>query len=398
MKKIKLILYFIFLSLNFCVYCQSVEVLVSTEQIKLKSLKTGNGSFPEGLFVDEIDSTFVVNSPRQEYLFFFNIKDHHTIQANYENRKTPRVINMKLLNDYWGESIQPMVNGEYGPYIKTANGISFILKKEHGFIVYYLDEQGIPGAVDTTGKIYTNHEAIDYLKQADPLKFEQGRDLAIKNGAGDKFDKSEILVWGNRWFNSQNGYFYIGISQDKKTKESIHYDLDGNSYQCNIFQKEKDNNLFDCFDIVCSSPDDQNIFYCDVTNYTSLLKGEYTISMYTGFGGNIYYYISGPEYTEVFRIRRTWGDPNFYAMAVNGYTEDEYGEYVNSVLLTLSKSDLRLLRNTVFAIYGVHFKSEDLSKHFDKQVWYTDKGLISGDVTLPAHRQKLVEMIQKLEK
>ncbi len=121
-------------------------------------------------------------------------------------------------------------------------------------------------------------------------------------------------------------------------------------------------------------------------------------SWYVGFGGNIYYYIAGEEYTEVFRIRRTWGDPDFYAMAINGYTDDEYGKYVDEVLPTLSKSDLRLLRNTIFALYGVHFKSEDLSKHFDKKVWYTDEGKTSAEVTLPAHRQKLVEMIQELEK
>jgi len=32
------------------------------------------------------------------------------------------------------------------------------------------------------------------------------------------------------------------------------------------------------------------------------------------------------------------------------------------------------------------------------RVWYTDEGKTSADVTLPEHRQKLVEMIQKLEK
>ena len=64
----------------------------------------------------------------------------------------------------------------------------------------------------------------------------------------------------------------------------------------------------------------------------------------------------------------------------------------------MSKSDLRLLRNTIFALYGVHFKSEDLSKHFAKEVWYTDEGKTSGDVNLPEHRQKLVEMIQEQEK
>lgn len=59
-------------------------------------------------------------------------------------------------------------------------------------------------------------------------------------------------------------------------------------------------------------------------------------------------------------------------MAINGYTDDEYGKYVYEVLPKMSKADLRLLRNTIFALYGVHFKSADLSKYFDKQVWYTD--------------------------
>ena len=121
-------------------------------------------------------------------------------------------------------------------------------------------------------------------------------------------------------------------------------------------------------------------------------------SWYVGYGGNIYYYIAGEEYTEVFRIRRTWGNPDMYAMAINGYTEDNYGKYVTETLATMSKSDLRLLRNTIFALYGVHFKSEDLSAHFAKEVWYTDEGKTSGEVELPPHRQKLVEMIQELER
>ena len=85
-------------------------------------------------------------------------------------------------------------------------------------------------------------------------------------------------------------------------------------------------------------------------------------------------------------------------MAINGYTDDSYGKYVDKVLLSLSKSELRLLRNTIFALYGVHFKSADLSDYFDKQVWYIDEGKKSGEITLPAHRQKLIEMIQKVER
>ena len=85
-------------------------------------------------------------------------------------------------------------------------------------------------------------------------------------------------------------------------------------------------------------------------------------------------------------------------MAINGYTDDEYGKYVDEILPKLSKADLRILRNTIFALYGVHFKSEDLSKYFEKQVWYTDEGKSSAQIILPAHRQKLVEIIQKMEK
>jgi hypothetical protein len=45
-------------------------------------------------------------------------------------------------------------------------------------------------------------------------------------------------------------------------------------------------------------------------------------------------------------------------------------------------------------LYGVHFKSADLSAHFAKEV----EGKTSGEVALPAHRQKLVEMIQEAER
>ena len=119
--------------------------------------------------------------------------------------------------------------------------------------------------------------------------------------------------------------------------------------------------------------------------------------MKVGFGGNIYFFVSDITETEVFRIRRTWGEPDLYAMAINGYTDDFYGKYVDRVLPTFSKENLRLLRNTIFALYGVHFKSADLSKHFDKQVWYTDERKSSAEIQLPEHRQKLLEMIQHLE-
>ncbi|HHU37278.1 MAG TPA: YARHG domain-containing protein [Treponema sp.] len=59
-----------------------------------------------------------------------------------------------------------------------------------------------------------------------------------------------------------------------------------------------------------------------------------------------------------------------YAMAINGHTDDSYGEYVKSTLAKLGKEDLRLLRNYLFALNGYVFKDVALTAIFDKQVWY----------------------------
>ena len=305
-----------------------------------------------------------------------------------------------------GIFINSIVNGKIANLNnKVQSGISFILKKGNGYIVYYVDESGYPGAVDTTGRIYSSEEAMEYLKEYDPEKYDQSEKRAAEQELYNDFIRNRVLIWGKRYYKPiKGGSLY-------------QYDNQGNRYGCDFFWwgnykndwgtfcevgTESTSNLF-CFNI----NEERFIFDTTLNNYSTILgrngdyqetRPEYSTSWYVGFGGNIYYYIAGEAYTEVFRIRRTWGDPDFYAMAINGYTDDNYGKYVDEVLPTLSKADLRLLRNTIFAIYGVHFKSADLSAYFDKQVWYTDEGKTSGEVKLPAHRQKLVEMIQKLEK
>jgi hypothetical protein len=86
-------------------------------------------------------------------------------------------------------------------------------------------------------------------------------------------------------------------------------------------------------------------------------------------------------------------------MAVNGYTEDEYGKYVRETLKSLSKEELRLLRNHLFALYGYVFNSEDLVRYFNKQVWYLPDPAISfSSVQLPAERQALLDLIIAEEK
>ena len=413
----KIVFFLLAALMAFCAFAHEVEKIAISEGIKYVSFHSAQGSFPEGLYVDEIKESFVVNNPQMTSLYFLKILSPSSVKIDIVECNAPRMVNLKLGNDYWGESIQPMLNGKYLPYIKTASGISFILKKDNGYIVYFVDKQVLPGAVDTEGKIYTNKEAIAYLKQYDSKKYDESLLRAEELGLKKAFENAEVLVWGKRYYSTFDKMEKVLGKSGLILYGPIQYDMQGNAYQIefdwwgnykNDWGNFCDEGTEDNSDFVCEDVNGNRIvLLSNLNNYSKILgrygdyqeeRPEYSTCYYVGFGGNIYYYIAGEAYTEVFRIRRTWGEPDFYAMAINGYTNDNYGKYVEKVLPTLSKADLRLLRNTIFALYGVHFKSADLSAYFDKQVWYTDEGKTSGEITLPAHRQKLVDMIQQLEK
>ena len=388
-------------------FAQEVEKIFQTNEVKYTSREPARFA-PYGICIDELNYSIEIMNGSWKGSTTFDFEGNLIEKSTAILPKTIECYH-KMNNLYIGSyntNISIEKDSEFLAWVNTAkSGISFILKKGNGYIVYYVDTNGYPGAVDTTGRIYSSEEAMAYLKEYDPEKYRQSEKRAAELELYNDFIRNRVLIWGKRYYKPiEGGSLY-------------QYDNQGNRYGCNFFWwgnykndwgtfcevgTESTSNLF-CFDI----NEERFIFDTTLNNYSTILgsKGdyqetrpEYSTSLYVGFGGNIYYYIAGEEYTEVFRIRRTWGEPDFYAMAINGYTEDDYGKYVNEVLPKLSKADLRLLRNTIFALYGVHFKSADLSKHFDKQVWYTDEGKTSADVTLPEHRQKLVEMIQKLEK
>ncbi len=391
-----MILSFLFI---FGLSAQTVEKLVRTEEIKLK-VKIVN-VMPEGIMVDEKNDdiylinggsggSWIYNCENNFILFDKNVPILNGVERVKLNEYLISYFDTGVFIDNTkGEDIANLNN-------KLQSGISFILKKGSGYIVYYVDKNGIPGAVDTEGKIYTNKEAVEYLKQYDSDKYEESLSRAEELGLKYAFKNAEVLVWGKTYYstikNMQNVYGEIPYI---RTSDLIQYDLKGYGYEFQDYLKGSE--------ICIVSPEGKRLNLFSISEPSTIYstytwEQDHSSSWYVGFGGNIYYYVAGSKFTEVFRIRRTWGDPDFYAMAINGYTEDEYGKYVDKVIPTLSKADLRLLRNTIFALYGVHFKSEDLAKHFDKQVWYTDEGKTSALVQLPAHRQALLEKIQALEK
>jgi len=69
---------------------------------------------------------------------------------------------------------------------------------------------------------------------------------------------------------------------------------------------------------------------------------------------------------------------------------NEYG------ILYLTKEELRILRNTIFAKYGYIFQSRDLIEHFNKFTWYVPQ-YNNVDEKLTRNDKYLIEIIRKIE-
>lgn len=380
MKKTLLTIITVLLTLT--LYSQEIEKIGETRELVHYSRM--NIYCPSDIFVDEVNNFLYCQTNRGIKQSIYKLNSSIDFVSEHDCYLRTVTDNLIILDNteihFSSIAIEIWKDKKHVISTNVSNGISFILKKDSGYIVYFIYESGTPGAVDTTGKIYSNTEALAYLKEYDPEKYAESLARAEELGLKSDFERGNVLIWGQTLYTS-----------DGTLKQ---YDIQGYSYKLI--------NLGYRIRLKCENSNNEIVFnIMDIYDRSKILTeedGGYSLSWYVGYGGNIYYYIAGEEYTEVFRIRRTWGTPDMYAMAINGYTEDNYGKYVTETLSTMSKSDLRLLRNTIFALYGVHFKSEDLSKHFAKEVWYTDEGKTSGEVELPAHRQKLVEMIQELER
>ena len=387
--------------ITFGVFAQEVEKIGEIEGLYSEFGFAGGPGSPSEIYVDEKNNLIKIINQSSEFTYF----DLNTLQGI---KKEPYRSSFSLVQKEFGKyeisfssmTLRLASDGIEKIYLagkeNISSGISFILKKDDGYIVYYVSDGGTPHAVDTTGKIYSNTEALAYLKEYDPEKYAESLTRAEELGLKSEFERGNVLIWGQTYYSTNNGLEKVFGEPIYGHPELVQYDNQGYGYQVYL------SNFYSYVQIVSNENKTIHMDY-DINRYTNIFLSNddnipFSASWYVGYGGNIYYYIAGEEYTEVFRIRRTWGNPDMYAMAINGYTEDNYGKYVTETLSTMSKSDLRLLRNTIFALYGVHFKSEDLSKHFAKEVWYTDEGKTSGEVELPAHRQKLVEMIQELER
>jgi hypothetical protein len=79
----------------------------------------------------------------------------------------------------------------------------------------------------------------------------------------------------------------------------------------------------------------------------------------------------------------------------NGYLPLLYTLH-DTDLAVLNKDELRILRNTIYAKYGLIFQSRDLSEHFSRFNWYRPQNL-NVDSHLSDRDRRLIQNIQAFE-
>jgi hypothetical protein len=100
-------------------------------------------------------------------------------------------------------------------------------------------------------------------------------------------------------------------------------------------------------------------------------------------------------------VNIAYSQSDFYKAVYNGDIEYIKRYYIDSDYpnehYDFSNSDLRILRNTIYAMHGYIFKSKDLQEHFQKFAWYkgTKKNV---DNELSENEKRIIRIIVATEK
>lgn len=137
---------------------------------------------------------------------------------------------------------------------------------------------------------------------------------------------------------------------------------------------------------------DGNKFYSDQTN------GEFVI------------YDNGKEKIKGFKIYDSWSgltEDGEYEIGTKSYRIDDYysGKFSQASkrqlnkeeLLKLPKSDLKIMRNEIFARYGYKFKlGGEMDKYFKSQNWYSGQHKNVNDFLTELEKEN-IKLIQQIE-
>ena len=168
---------FLIVMLSSFLYAQEVEKLGEIKGLVYMSCLAGGPCDPNGIAVNEVDSVIKIINNTTDYTCY----DLNTLKglgkSEYRDSYVTVQIELNGIDVSYSDSVLIIEKDNQQIQCisgtdKIRSGISFVLKKDNGYIIYYVNEDGFPGAADTDGRVYSNKEAMEYLKRYDPEKNE----------------------------------------------------------------------------------------------------------------------------------------------------------------------------------------------------------------------------------
>jgi hypothetical protein len=186
-------------------------------------------------------------------------------------------------------------------------GLAFVLENGDGknYSCFFVNSAGEAGAADTLGRVYRKKDAVQLLRLLDGEKFSAGVERAGELGLAGAFQNGEALVWGRNYYapaRMLNRHW--GRTAYPLGDAQIQYDSGGSGYQLYLDRLNGRSSAA----IWIVDPDGNNRII-DLSASSEILRTcgierEFTIAFHAGSGQNIYFFVAGDEYTELFRIRR----------------------------------------------------------------------------------------------
>jgi hypothetical protein len=185
-------------------------------------------------------------------------------------------------------------------------GLAFVLESGGGknYTCFFVNGAGEAGAADTRGRVYRKKDAVQLLRSLDGEKFSASVERAGELGLAGAFQNGEALVWGRNYYapaRMLNRYW--GRTVYPLGDAQIQYDSGGNGYQLCLDQTNGRS-----FAAIWIADPDGNNRIIDLSASSQILRTygierEFTIAFHVGSGQNIYFFVAGDDYTELFRIR-----------------------------------------------------------------------------------------------
>ena len=154
MEKKFFILLLIISNIVCSLYSQNVELLFQTDSVRYYTKLIDESPF--GIYVDEKENVFEIMNGNYDGSTKFKISNPQNFEICNDIKSFWATCDIRIDDIVIGFSNSILTLQKeskiYATVRDVRSGISFILKKDSGYIVYYVNERGIPGAVDTNGK------------------------------------------------------------------------------------------------------------------------------------------------------------------------------------------------------------------------------------------------------